>query len=140
MFKADGTSLVRVMPVTVGQRRLLGVGAGATALLAASPDDEVDAVLVSMAAELTQLGQLTPEQLREDVIAARHIGYAVSLGRVYASVVGLGMVIADSGTPPEYAVSIAAHETDASPANLTRWTTILREELGAASAGSVRSL
>lgn len=134
VFKADGTSLVRVMPVNVGQRRLLGVGAGATALLAALEDDEVEQVLNAMAAELAQLGQRAPDQLREDVAVTRRDGHAVSQGRVYASVVGLGMVIPGSGAPPEYAVSIAAHDTDASRANLARWIAILREELGTSSA------
>jgi DNA-binding IclR family transcriptional regulator len=130
VFKADGTSLVRVMPVTVGQRRLLGVGAGATALLAALDDAAVDQMIAAMTAELRQLGTRTPEQLREDVAATRRAGYATSLGKVYQAVVGLGMVVPGSGEPPEYAVSIAAHETDASPANMARWTAILHEELG----------
>ena len=81
VHKAEGRTVIRVIPVEVGQRRYLGVGAGATALLAGLPDAAVERILGSIAPELDAFENLTPDLVREAVAAARASGFAESRGR-----------------------------------------------------------
>lgn len=130
IYKADGTSLVRVAPVKVGQRRYLGVGAGATALLAALDDNTVERTIAAIASELSQFSSLSPDTILASVSAVRQSGFAVSRGQVYSSVFGLGVAIPRLDHPAELAVSIAAHQADVSEPRIRAWKQIISEELG----------
>lgn len=111
LYKAEASSVVRVIPVEVGQRRPLGVGAGATALLAAAADDEVEHVLGVVGRVLDQYSSLTVEQIRENVAAARATGFAESRGKVAKGVYGLAMAVPENHGPVTLAISLAAHES-----------------------------
>lgn len=129
LAKAEGSAVIRVIPVDVGQRRLLGAGAGATALLAELPDETVDRVLVSIGSEIEQYANLSPERIRENVAVTRKQGYAISARQVYASTFGLGMCLPSPHGPASFSVSLAAYSPDATPALIDEWVAILREEV-----------
>lgn len=129
VHKADGTSVVRVMPVLVGQRRLLGMGAGATALLAGLDDDFIATVMVALQRETPGF---SAQSLVDLIAQTRQTGFSISQGRVYQSVYGLGIAIPAEGGPPEFAVSIAAHRSDVTDADIAAWKQILIDELGLA--------
>jgi len=129
LAKAEGTSVIRVMPVDVGQRRLLGAGAGATALLSELGDEDVERVLAAIKPELGQYADLTVENIRENVAKARAAGYAISDRQVYSSTFGLGMCIPASVGPPGFAVSLAAYGPDATPENVREWISVMSSEI-----------
>ena len=129
VYKADGTSLVRVMPVKLGQRRYLGVGAGATALLATLDDRTIVRMLASIESELAQYSDLSAQSILDEIAAARKTGFAISRGRVYASIFGMGAVVPYADRTPEYAVSIAVHKSEVTDARVEAWKKIITEEL-----------
>ena len=132
LVKAEGTSVVRVIPVEVGQRRLLGVGAGATALLAALDNDSCERVIATITPGLRNHPRITVDSLRAAVALARTSGFAMSQGQVVEESFGLGAIIPDAYAVPALAVSIAAHVSLVNEANIARWKRIIKEEIQAA--------
>lgn len=132
VHKAEAQAVIRVIPVEVGQRRFLGVGAGATALLAGLGDEALDKVIEAVRPELANFNDLTEENLRAAVAETRASGFAESRGRAYRSIYGLGMAVQARTHDPDFAFSIAAHEGSVDEGLVRRWKTILREEAEAA--------
>ena len=132
LVKAEGTSVVRVIPVEVGQRRLLGVGAGATALLAALDAQTCDRVMEIITPSLRNHPRITVEVLRKAIKEARATGFAISQGRVVEESFGIGLIIPDANTTPSLAVSIAAHMSVVAEANIAKRKRILAKEVQAA--------
>lgn len=67
---------VKVMPLDVGIRRPLGVGAGGLAILGAMSQEESESILQSIEDNIHHFGQLTPTSLRKHVRQARSQGYS----------------------------------------------------------------
>lgn len=129
LHKADGTAVVRVIPVEVGQRRFLGVGAGATALLAELEDSTIERILQALEGDLADYANLSPEGIREAVADARSTGYAVSPRRVYSSTFGLGVAVRNAHGQADFAISIAAHAPEVKDTDVKEWTSIIFEEI-----------
>ena len=129
LFKCDGSAVVRVIPVEVGQRRPLGVGAGATALLAATSDADTDRVLETIAPYLHRYTSLTVEDIRRNVDGARRTGFAESRGSVAVGVYGLGAAIPNPHGPAKLALSLAAHESLATPDRIALWKRCMTEAI-----------
>lgn len=132
LIKAEGTSVVRVIPVEVGQRRLLGVGAGATALLAALDEETSARVIETITPGLKNHPHISVETLRAAVQTTRTTGFAVSQGKVVAESFGIGAIVPDAKSTPSLAISIAAHMSIVTDANVSKWKRILKEEIQAA--------
>lgn len=129
LVKAEGTSVVRVIPVEVGQRRLLGVGAGATALLAALDGPTCERIIDTIAPGLRNHPRITVEVLRAAVQQARSTGFAMSQGKVVEESFGLGMAIPEPGGTPALALSIAAHVSLVTDAHVRQWKRAIAEEI-----------
>lgn len=134
VHKAEGRTVIRVIPVEVGQRRYLGVGAGATALLAAIGDAAVERFLSAISPELERFHDLGPDVIREAIAQARQSGFAESRGRVYKSVYGLGRTINTGPAEPDLAISIAVHEPDVSDERIEDWKRMILDEITAMTA------
>lgn len=134
LCKAEGSSVVRVIPVEVGQRRPLGVGAGATALLAAASDEDCESVLSAIAPSLEAYPRLTIDLIRRNIEAARGTGFAESRGSVVEGVYGLGVTIPASSGPAVLAVSLAAHESVTTAEAIASWKRQVVKLVKAASA------
>jgi DNA-binding IclR family transcriptional regulator len=134
LCKAEGSSVVRVIPVEVGQRRPLGVGAGATALLAAASDEDCESVLSAIASSLDAYPRLTVAQIRRNIEAARQMGFAESCGSVVEGVYGLGVAIPAIRGPATLAVSLAAHESLTNADTTSAWKRQVAKLLKAATA------
>ena len=132
LMKAEGRAVVRVIPVEVGQRRLLGVGAGATALLAAVDEPNAEQMLKLIVPALKDYPRITEASLREAVGEARREGVAISRGKVMPYSFGMGMAIAQAPGEPLLAISIAAHLNSVSDADVAQWRRVLREEIAQA--------
>jgi DNA-binding IclR family transcriptional regulator len=129
ILKADGNAVIRVIPVEIGQRRLLGVGAGATALLAALDHDTSERIIQTVAPFLRGYPHLTEEVMRRIVDEARRTGFAVSKSNVVQDVVGVAMAIPKSDGLPSLALSIAALASQADDRKIEDWKRIIREEV-----------
>jgi DNA-binding IclR family transcriptional regulator len=131
LYKAEGSSVVRVIPVEVGQRRPLGVGAGATALLAATTDGDLERVLGVIAPYLDRWPAITVERIRRNVEAARKTGLAESRSLVVDGVFGLGLAIPAAHGPPTLALSLAAHQSAATDDRIAAWRRSMQRVLKA---------
>jgi len=107
---AQGSSVIRAVPLVVGQRLPLGVGAGSLAILATLPDDEVNALLSANAGKIAQIarGRATPALLRARIAQARADGHAFSRDSVAPGVAGVGVVVTRPHEAATYSVSVAA--------------------------------
>lgn len=132
LLKSEGRSLVRVIPVEVGQRRFLGVGAGATALLAALDDNTAETLIQLIAPELKNQPRFSADELRLSVQQTRRSGVAISRGRVVEQSFGLGMAIPQAEGPPTLAISIAAHLPAVTDTDTAQWSQIIRQEIAQA--------
>lgn len=131
VHKAEGRTVIRVIPVEVGQRRFLGIGAGATALLAGLPDDKVEQVLNHIGPELDLFENLTPDSVREAVRLTRETGFSESWARAYRSIYGLAVGITVHSEAADIAISIAAHAPEVSDEMIRSWKRIISEEIAA---------
>jgi DNA-binding IclR family transcriptional regulator len=131
VHKAEGRAVIRVIPVEVGQRRYLGVGAGATALLAGLPDATVDRVIETIAPDLAGYENLDAESVRAAVAATRASGFSESRARAYKSIYGLGMGVRAFAEEPDLAISIAVHADEVDEERIAMWKAIIREEIEA---------
>jgi DNA-binding IclR family transcriptional regulator len=131
LAKADGQALMRFVPVEVGQRRLLGVGAGATALLAALDDAHCEQVIRVITPGLRRYPRLQPQSVRAAVRVARKTGFAISQGTVVDDGFGMGIAVPDPGSVPHLALSLAAHASVVTESVIGDWKRVLQEELDA---------
>ena len=129
VYKREAASVVRVIPVEVGQRRPLGVGAGATALLATLDDRTIERLVSIAAPTLDRFSDLDADRIHAIIAEIRTCGFAVSRGRVFGSVFGLGLAVPNGSEPSTLALSIAAHMSEAEPEKIERWKSVLREEV-----------
>jgi len=132
LLKADSQALVRFVPVEVGQRRLLGVGAGATALLAALDDVQCQQLIDLIAPGLQRYPRLDADSLRAAVRLTRQTGFAISQGTVVADGFGMGLAVPDVGGQPHLALSLAAHASMVTESVITEWKQVLAQEMAAA--------
>jgi len=139
LAKADSQALMRFVPVEVGQRRLLGVGAGATTLLAALDKEHCEQVIALIAPGLRSYPRLNPDSVRNAVRMARKTGFAVSQGTVVADGFGMGIAVPSASGAPHLALSIAAHAAVVTESVIEEWKRILAQELkgGLVASGSL---
>ena len=131
LAKADSQALMRFVPVEVGQRRLLGVGAGATTLLAALDKEHCEQVIALIAPGLRAYPRLNEGSVRNAVRMTRKTGFAVSQGTVVADGFGMGVAVPSAGGAPYLALSIAAHSSVVTESVIGEWKRILAQELKA---------
>lgn len=126
--KAEGRGPLRVIPVDVGQRRPVGVGAGGIALLSGFETHVIERVGAAIGPTLKQFPDITQKQLVQDALDAKRQGYSVSRGRVFSEVVGVGVLI-PLGKEPKLALSIAAPASLMDAARIKAVVNILKEEI-----------
>src|SRR5690606_26997198 len=109
LHREEGTYPVRTHALQAGFEHPLGCGAGSLAMLAALPDDEVDAGLDANADLLRERYPMLPQaRIREDVIAARERGYALNPGLIVRNSWGIGVAVRYPDGGLAGALSIAA--------------------------------
>jgi DNA-binding IclR family transcriptional regulator len=78
----EGSYPIKVLTLTVGMRRPLGVGAGGLTLLAALPDNEIEGIIRRNAQRLRDYPFYRPEVLRRLVQETRRRGHALNDGQI----------------------------------------------------------
>lgn len=106
--RETGTFPIRAGYIDVGARRPLGVGAGAMAVFAWLPDDELEVLLKQVGAKLADYPDFSLENIRRDVAASRERGYTIVLNRIVDRMGAIGVPIIGLDGRPFAAVSIAA--------------------------------
>lgn len=138
VLKTDGTSVIRVIPVDVGQRRFLGVGAGSTALLAALDEETCEQLINSITTSAHGYQQLNHDTIRRLVGEARQTGFVVSRSNVVEGAIGIGMAVPRNDGAPYLALSIAALGSQANDRLVEEWKQIIRQEVMAVITGMER--
>lgn len=129
LYREEGTFPVRTHALQAGFEHPLGVGAGSLAMLAALPDDEIDAILEANAEVLRQRYPMLPlERIRQDVGETRTKGYALNPGLIYANSWGVGVAIMTAERGPAGALSVAAIDSRLQPARQAEIAGYLTEE------------
>lgn len=109
LYREEGTYPVRTHALQAGFEHPLGVGAGSLAMLAALPDDEVEAVLAANAEVLLEKYPMLPvDRIRQDVETTRRKGYALNPGLIFTNSWGVGVVLKTPENRIAGALSIAA--------------------------------
>jgi len=113
----QGTTALRAMPVEVGQRLPLGIGAGSLAILATLEDQEVRRVVASQESrfDLFPGGRSRAQGILKGVELARQRGFAVSNGTVVSGVTGVGVAIFPDPGAAQLALSVSAVANDIDP-------------------------
>jgi IclR family acetate operon transcriptional repressor len=94
---AEGMLMYRI---PIGGRAPLYAVASGKAILAASPDDEVEAYIARTVLDpITPATVRTPEALREEIIGARADGFGYSRGQTLPGVIGISHVMKLDGRP-----------------------------------------
>lgn len=131
LLKAEGNAVIRVIPVEVGQRRLLGIGGGSSALLAALDAEASERIIQAIAPSLQGYPNLNETIVRRIVQEARATGFAVSKSHVVRDVIGIGMAVPSADRKPTLAVSIAGLASQADDLLVEKWKQIIRQEIEA---------
>jgi DNA-binding IclR family transcriptional regulator len=106
--RESGAFPIRAAYLDVGSRRPLGVGAGATAVFAWLPDDELEVLLAEVAPKLSAYPDFSEDSIRNDIEAARLRGYAIVLNRVVERMGAISVPIIGLDGRPFAALSVAA--------------------------------
>jgi DNA-binding IclR family transcriptional regulator len=126
---AQSSAVIRAVPLVVGQRLPLGVGAGSLAILSSLDDAEVEEILAANAHKLTIYGGggLTPAILRQRIDYARDAGYAFSQDSVAPGLVGVGIVVSPPGALQQLALSGSMPATHLDRTEQARLAATIRE-------------
>ncbi len=93
--RVEGKFPIRTVPIDIGIRRPLGIGAGSLALIAFLPPEQMESILSANARRYPQYKNLTPEHIRSLAGEARRVGHVVSEGLFHEGVRSMGMPIFD---------------------------------------------
>jgi DNA-binding IclR family transcriptional regulator len=106
----QGSMAIRAMPMVVGQRLPLGIGAGSLAILATLDDAEVEQVIAEQMKhyQLYPQGAGQPDQIRDRVRAARENGFAMTSGTVAKGLSGIGVSVLPKQGLLQLAISVSA--------------------------------
>lgn len=124
--RCEGSFPIKALPLEIGNRRPLGVGAGALAVLAAMTPAEGDAAIAANAARYPRY-RLTPERVREELEASRRRGHAVTTGRFVARYRGIAVPFG-GGNLPAASLCIVAISERLKPERLERVAALLARE------------
>lgn len=131
LYREEGTYPVRTHALQAGFEHPLGVGAGSLAMLAALPDDDVEAILAANAAVLAdKYPMLPPERIRLDVALTRQKGFALNPGRIFANSWGIGVALRTPEGRVAGALSIAAIDSRMQDARQVELAASLMQEAG----------
>lgn len=108
VHRIEGSFPIKVLTLSVGDRRPLGVGAGSLALLSFQSDDEIDRIIDRNRKRLSAYAGFSPRQLKEMITTTRKNGYSFNEGRIISEMYAVGVPIRTREGRPVAAISLAA--------------------------------
>lgn len=123
----QGTMRIRAMPVEVGQRLPLGIGAGSLAILATLPDAEVAGVMAANQPRFALFpgGAEQAASIPDRVAEGRRDGFATSRGSVADGLVGVGVPVLPRRGLLQLAISVSAVADVIDPAEARGIATVI---------------
>ena len=134
----QGSTAIRAMPVDVGQRLPLGIGAGSLAILSNLDDEEIGVIMAANASRLDLFpgGRLQAKKIPQRIELTRRRGYAVSSGTVALGVVGVGVAVPSQDGLAQLAISVSTVGNKIDPAEAKQIASIISATIEAVSAGT----
>ena len=123
-----GSFPIRTLTLEVGDRRPLGVGSGALALLAFLPDAEIDAALLKNESWIVQYPGYSIAYLKEAVAEARRYGFSFVDGRRIEGMNAIGVPVYDASGSVVAALSVAAITARVSGDRIAELVAVLQRE------------
>ncbi len=123
----EGSFPVKALPVSLGNRRPLGVGAASLAVLGALPPGEAALVIARNAERYPRHG-LTAERVAAALHELHERGHAVTTGRLGASYRGVGVPVPDPQGRFALGLSVSAIAERLDPARIEYVAKLLRRE------------
>jgi DNA-binding IclR family transcriptional regulator len=123
----EGGFPLKALPMTLGNRRPLGVGAASLGVLGALPPGEA-ALIVARNAERYPRHGLTAEKVLAALHELEERGYAVTTGRLGASYRGVAVPVPDRQGRFAVALSVSAVAERLDPARIEYVAKLLRRE------------
>jgi DNA-binding IclR family transcriptional regulator len=105
--RREGSYPLKALPVDVGARRPLGIGAAPMAILAFQKEDEIRRVVEAYGGDRLGFG-IGRAKLQELIALAKQLGYALHQGEILPGMVAVGVPILDGDGVPFAAISVAA--------------------------------
>lgn len=106
--RVEGPAPIRVVNLEIGSRRLLGVGAGGLAIVAALRESDSNQLLLVLHPRLVEEYKLPMALVNQSIADARRAGFSLIRNRITLGTTAVGRHISDSLGNPIAAVSIAA--------------------------------
>ncbi len=126
--RATGAYPIRTLTLDIGDRRPLGVGAGALALLASLPEREADRMIRSGRPARARHPGFDDASLATMLAETRAAGFSFNDGRIVGAMCALGVPVRDGAGRLVAALSIAAIRERMGPARRTEAVALLQAE------------
>lgn len=125
-----GAYPIKIMNLSIGDRRPLGIGSGNVAMLAALPQPEIDSIVAALSERLQQLvPSLGAAELFDLVAQVKARGYHFHNGHYLPGIKSLSMAIRNPRGEPEAALTIAAIESRMGDDRLPDLVALLKREV-----------
>jgi DNA-binding IclR family transcriptional regulator len=128
-----GSFPIRTLTLEVGDRRPLGVGSGALAMLAFLPDAEADSILQKNEPWIEQYPGYSIGYLKEAIAESRRYGFSFVDGRRIPGMNAIGVPVHDASGSVVAALSVAAIADRVSGDRISELAGILQREAAALS-------
>ena len=123
-----GAYPIKTLTLAPGDHRLLGVGAGALALLAALPENEILAIIQNEAQRQPLYPNVNAQWLQRAVSDTHRTGYAFNPGRIITGMSAIGVAVLGANRRPLCALSVAAISTRMNPKRRAHIAKLLQQE------------
>ena len=133
--RREGAFPIKTLPLDIGSRRPLGIGAGSLAILAFEPDPLVERAIAAGRSERTAFGVFPDERIWQMVQATRQRGHAINPGETVTGMSAVGVPILNSAGNVRAAVSIAAISERLEGERRERAIALLQQEARTIAAG-----
>ena len=132
--REEGAYPIKALPLHVGIRRPLGVGAGGLAILAAMTMPQAQEIMRANAARYRAYGGIDMAYLEASIEEARSRGWASVADKATSGMAAIGVPILDRSGEPLGAISIAAITQRMTVERQTELARMLRAQCAATSA------
>jgi len=126
--RREGTHPLKALPVEIGARRPLGIGAAPLAILAFHEHAEIERIMAEYREPRLRHG-IEDGKLRALIARSRELGYALHDGEVLPGLIAIGVPVLNRRGTPVAAISISAVRTRFDPDRQRRIATLIRDRL-----------
>ena len=125
----EGTYPISANTLVAGARRPLGIGAGATALLASMPREEGDQMLRLNQDRYERYSGISAAEVEQALAECRENGFSFNNGRIIPEVAALGVAFRVPETGQYVAVSVASVASRMQPERRQMVIGVIRDEV-----------